>query len=484
MKLVDLLFRRTVREIMLPAPAHVPAGTPCGVIARILCDSDAKIVLIEAPDGAIEGQVALEDVPSWLAARAGPDTPVEAVMTTLVDTIGANEELFRAFLRLRGRRRCLLVMDEGRPVGVLEPGAAMAEFAQQFLPPAAADIAEVSLLPVRELRRFQATLVGRLLDAGEPVQDVLGAVTAISGSILKEILSQTLADMASEGWGKPPVEFTVIALGSWGRGECNLASDQDIGFILAPYPDDAHVSVDRFFIKVADRLTRDLDQVGIPYCPGDVMPINPLWRKTLPQWRDQIAGWCRSESPQAVRFFDIFFDFQPIAGPAEMARELRQFVTDRLRNNRRLLSAMWADEAESPIGRRAFGGFQTLRHPATGSRRINLKHGLRLQLVGAVRILALRDGVEASGTPERIEALCARSTISAAERADLLQAFELVSRLLLRQQIEDLTSRGEAGSWLDPAALMPPERVMLAHSMRAVDRFRRRVRADITGAIL
>ena len=49
------------------------------------------------------------------------------------------------------------------------------------------------------------------------------------------------------------------------------------------------------------------------------MAINPLWRKTLAQWRAQTEMWARRRSAAAIRLADIFFDFAPVAGEAPRA---------------------------------------------------------------------------------------------------------------------------------------------------------------------
>ena len=120
--------------------------------------------------------------------------------------------------------------------------------------------------------------------------------------------------MAAEGWGEPPAAAATIVMGSGGRGENFLFPDQDNGFIVADYPDDEHGRFDAFFLELAERMCRDLNEIGIPYCNGYCMAVNPLWRKTLPQWIAQIGTWARKGSLVAVRLADIFFDFQPVWG--------------------------------------------------------------------------------------------------------------------------------------------------------------------------
>ena len=91
------------------------------------------------------------------------------------------------------------------------------------------------------------------------------------------------------------------------------------------------------FSRLAERLCRNLNEAGIPYCNGYCMAVNPLWRKTLPQWIAQIGQWTRKSSLVSVRLADIFFDFQPVWGQTELAHELRHVVTGLVRNNRSFL---------------------------------------------------------------------------------------------------------------------------------------------------
>ena len=109
-----------------------------------------------------------------------------------------------------------------------------------------------------------------------PVPEIQALITDINQGIHQRILETQLAAMKDAGWGEPPVLFTLLVMGSGGRGENFLFPDQDNGFILDDYPDAKHTAIDAFFIELAERMTRDLDTVGFPYCRGYVMATNPL----------------------------------------------------------------------------------------------------------------------------------------------------------------------------------------------------------------
>jgi signal-transduction protein with cAMP-binding, CBS, and nucleotidyltransferase domain len=112
--------------------------------------------------------------------------------------------------------------------------------------------------------------------------------------------------------GQPPVPFALIFMGSGGRGESGLAPDQDHGLVLADYPDSEHRAVDLWFRSFSQRVTQALAELGFPLCRGGVMATNPLWRKSLPQWRAQLSYWMRRRNPAVLRSADIFFDFRGV----------------------------------------------------------------------------------------------------------------------------------------------------------------------------
>src|SRR5262249_60452169 len=128
----------------------------------------------------------------------------------------------------------------------------------------------------RDAKMAQANLAAALLAAGEPAMDVITLTNALNDDITAAVLRQAVVTLAEAGWGEPPVPFAALVMGSAGRGESLLNPDQDNGFILADHADSEHKSVDRFFMELAQRFTRGLEQAGFPLCTGAVMATNPL----------------------------------------------------------------------------------------------------------------------------------------------------------------------------------------------------------------
>jgi signal-transduction protein with cAMP-binding, CBS, and nucleotidyltransferase domain len=296
------------------------------------------------------------------------------------------------------------------------------------------------------------------------------------------VLESAIAEMADEGWGAPPVPFTLLIMGSGGRGESFLYPDQDNGFILADYPDADHTRIDTYFIALAERFTKKLDLVGFPLCKGNVMATNPLWRKTESQWKHQFAYWAERRTPVAILFADIFLDFRAIWGPAGPADALRQHVVQTLRAYPVLLSLMCEDETSRSVALDFFGRISRDKsgdHPG----RVDLKMRGTLPLVASARLWALKYGVAETGTLARIAGLAEKGVIDRNDNDELVAAFTHVTFLLLRQQLADFHARRKVGNFVDPDALSRRERDLLRQSLRTIDGIRKRVRADLIGAV-
>jgi len=104
-------------------------------------------------------------------------------------------------------------------------------------------------------------------------------------------VTRCLEELRAAGHGEPPVAFDTLVLGSGGRGESFLEPDQDNAMVLDDHPAGERGSVDAWFVELAGRICTMLERVGFPRCHGKVMVTNPLWRRTLSEWRAQVAHW-------------------------------------------------------------------------------------------------------------------------------------------------------------------------------------------------
>jgi signal-transduction protein with cAMP-binding, CBS, and nucleotidyltransferase domain len=463
--------------------ARVGADATCGDAVAAMAAARASAALVLDGTGRIVGIVTEQDVARRVAFALPAETPVARVMTAPVETARADDFVFHAIARMRRRRlRHMPMVDaEGRILGVLDLHTAYAGAIAAMVALIDALTHEATLEGLKEVKKAQAALAEALFDEALPAPEIQSLLSDINRDIHARLSGMTISAMRETGWGEPPVSFCLIVMGSGGRGENFLFPDQDNGLIVDDYPDTAHPAHDAWFVAFAERLTASLDAVGFPFCRGHVMATNPLWRKTRIQWRHQTAIWFRQRLGPAARFADIFFDFVPAWGEASFAAELRGHVTPLIAENPGFLRDIHELQANHTTGLGWFGTVRADSRDRLGRALVNLKYRGTLPLVDAVRLLGLKYRIAETSTTGRIAALAAANVLSRDERDDLVGALAHITRILLRQQLADFKSSGEAGNLVPLRALSRWDRRRLIDSLRAIETLRTRVAVEIGG---
>jgi signal-transduction protein with cAMP-binding, CBS, and nucleotidyltransferase domain len=222
-------------------------------------------------------------------------------------------------------------------------------------------------------------------------------------------------------------------------------------------------------------MTGLLDHIGFPLCRGHIMASNPLWRKTLSQWREQIKYWMRKRSAVTLRLSDVFFDFAHVFGDPELSASLRRFVTSIARQNPSYLQEMYGLQASHRVALGMFRRLQTEIDDLGKPGMINLKYGGTLPLVEAIRLFALQHGVAATSTLDRIDALHRLRVFDDNKKDYLKGALAHITFLLLRQQILDFKAARPVRNLVPKASLSRREKDYLIACFRAV----RRLRGDL-----
>jgi CBS domain-containing protein len=123
----------------------------------------------------------------------------------------------------------------------------------------------------------------RLVRAGNPAGMVTRFVTSIHDG-----LYMGAARDAEAALGPPPCPYALLVLGSGGRRETTLRTDQDHALVVA---DGAPPGADGWFAALAEHLVATLEQCGLPRCPGDIMATNPARRVPVGAWQNQFIRW-------------------------------------------------------------------------------------------------------------------------------------------------------------------------------------------------
>ncbi len=417
------------------------------------------------------------------AALLGGVSPDDSVMQgacEMPQTIAIEAPLWEAEERFqRERLKYLIVVEDGEPVGVLS----QTDIVKNRLAHQPALLARVGAAgSIEELK----SLFQRLPELGREARETNRwpsyAVRQLSEghlAIQRRCLVLALSQMEREGHGPAPVPYALLVMGSGGRREMMLNPDQDNGIILADEAQEAGPAALQWFERFCDVLNTYLDRVGYPLCPGNIMARNPMFRKTLSGWKEQITYMTAHPNQKAARWSNIVFDFETLYGDDRLTGVLRKHVHTELQVRPKLLEFMVKDDAE---GRPPLGLFNRLISAGDNEHkgRIDIKrNGLRI-IADAARIFALSAGVSSCNTSERLVALM-RLGILSAELADSARAaYEELLDLLLDHQLDQWGASREPDRLIDPERLVPRQRESLREAMRAVKRFQELLQAQFS----
>jgi DNA polymerase-3 subunit epsilon/CBS domain-containing protein len=220
-------------------------------------------------------------------------------------------------------------------------------------------------------------------------------------------------------------------LGSAGRGESLLAMDQDNAVIFSEGEPDG--SEDRWFAAFGRFMCQFLHEAGVPLCKGGVMASEPAFRGSDRTWRARMEAWLGRSNSQDLLNVDIVFDARVVHGAPALAVGLMSEFRAAAKASPAFLKLMVASHGE---GAAPIGFFGKLRGDDQG--RIDLKKHIISRTVAAARVLALRHGVAATTTADRLFGVEASGIGGAADLAGLRHGVAFAQDLLLRAQLADI----------------------------------------------
>jgi CBS domain-containing protein len=294
-------------------------------------------------------------------------------------------------------------------------------------------------------------------------------------SHLNDRLTQRLLQIEARRLAVPASGWCWLALGSEGRGEQTIATDQDNGLIHSE-------AIGRdAMLRFADAVNQGLALAGFPLCKGGIMASNPQWCGTLAHWSRLFADWIDRGDPESLLNGSIFFDFRGLHGDAALATQLRAEVTARAHQSSRFLKQM----ADNALRNRApaTGWFDELLRGGDDAP-IDLKMHGTVPFVDAARIWALAAGCTATGTVDRFRQLAGEGTLPREDVEGWIDAFQFMQLMRLRRQHRLMETGGDAAAapnTVRPRELSALDRRILREAFRQARKLQARLELDFPG---
>jgi CBS domain-containing protein len=458
-ELQSLTMARVEQAFLRPAPM-VTADTDIITVVRLLQEQRVKNVLVTGlADGGLGIFTNTDLQRAILDGRPLDQLAVGTLASTPVVTVRESDSLGDAMVLLLRRRvhRLVVLEDAGAVRGVLE-ALDLFSFLANHSHVITVQIEHAQDLPALAQAAAQIT---RLLAALQRGGTRIG--------LMAKLVQQLNAHLFERAWSMvaPPdlVENSCLfVMGSEGRGEQLLKTDQDNGLVLrdgyaAPPELDA----------ICQRFSEVLASFGYPECPGRIMVSNPDWRGSVHSFGQRVRQWLLAPEADSLMQLAIFLDAHAVAGDAALLHAVREGVVEQAIDNDAVL-ARFAAAIDNFGG--ASGWWSRLFGLSDEGRAISLKKAGIFPIVHGVRSLALARRVPATGTAERIAALVEAGVLDAALGDELVQSLHFLMGLRLQAGLAQIdTGRPVTGN-VDPERLSTLERDLLKDALAVVKRFK------------
>lgn len=290
-------------------------------------------------------------------------------------------------------------------------------------------------------------------------------------------LEQAVAEMAETGHGKPPLPYALISLGSDGREEQTLITDQDY---LIVYADGGGNEADEWFREFSELLVERLAAVGFQKCTGDIMPSNPTWRGSMSQWRRKLLAIVRYEFEDYARnLMDLIVlsDARHVAGDRELAADLIDLIRGLEKD---YFHVLWGMAKSATEMRLALGFLKRIWTEGSGKHKgeFNLKLLAWAPLVMNVRILAINQGVPATSTLGRIDFLRVEGSFSPSMAAGLREAYHILTRHRIYQQIKVIKGIQNDSCYINPYNLPNEEREQIRQALLRIEELQKVIHSN------
>jgi CBS domain-containing protein len=283
--------------------------------------------------------------------------------------------------------------------------------------------------------------------------DVLAVTQAIAH--VNDALTCRLLALAEAELGPPPCAYAWLALGSHGRGEQVLSSDQDSALAWA---DASGEAAQTYFPRLAAPVVMALARAGLPLCDGGFMATS--WARPVGEFRRMFAGWVDRPEPEVLLRAEVFLDVRPVHGRLSTDVLERSLLAGRAHGPFRVQMARAAVTFRPPLG--WFGRLRTV----DGT--VDVKRAGTAAIVLLARLYALSAGSPARSTVRRLAAAAEGGTLSRQSADDLTEAYRFLTGLRLRRQVEQVTAGGVADNLVRVDALSERDRDRLRSTMRHV----------------
>lgn len=472
------IFNVSVEGLMRRGPVACLRETEVREAASIMSRNRCSSIFIQDDTGEYVGIVTDSDLRNRVVAGGYSSAdPVSGVMSSPLALIPSSASAFEALIAMmKSNLKHLAVTDDnGRVVGAITNHDLLSAQGQSPL----FIVREINGATSRDeifSKHLQVPgLVQGLINNGAKAENVTRLIATIADAVLEKLIRFALDEMDT-----PPSRFAFMVMGSEGRKEQTLKTDQDNAIVFEDVPDDRLDETRQYFLALGNKVCTWLDETGYRFCTGGVMAKNPDWCLPLSVWKEKFSGWIHAAEPEDLLHSSIFFDFRTGWGERSLIKALRRFLFDSLVG----WAGFFRHLAENALHfKPPLGFFRNFVVESKGEHRntFDIKRAT-MPIVDFARIHALKNGIEETNTLARLRGLRQIDILKEKEFIEIENAYNFLMELrFVRQLTAIIEENASPDNHINPKKLSRIEQTLLKEAFRRIENFQTKMSFEFTG---
>lgn len=313
---------------------------------------------------------------------------------------------------------------------------------------------------LRAIRQRAEHLLSRYIEQDIPIDFISRIISAINNAITERIIDVILSNSKE----KPPVRFAWLSIGSQGRQEQLLRTDQDNALVFENVSKSEYNTTKSYFLDLANQINKHLEIVGFELCPASMMGNNPKWCLAVDEWKNQFHRWITQPDQDNLMLCTIFFDYDCVYGHKELVSELSEGIFESIEAHDIFLTYLGRNALQNPPPLSFFRQF-LVEESGEHKDQFDIKARAMMPLVDAARLLILSHNIKSiNNTLERFEKLVELEPQNKDTYLFCMESY----KDLLRFRTEQGLMNSDSGRFIDLKSLSKGNRLKLKRSFKAV----------------
>jgi CBS domain-containing protein len=294
---------------------------------------------------------------------------------------------------------------------------------------------------LKQIRDRMTDIIQNSIQKNIPLTHISNIASEINLAIIKRSVELAILDL-----GSPPARFAWLSIGSQGRKEQLLLTDQDSILIFEDVTPEKYREVKDYFIKLGKRTTSSLEKAGYEFCPNGHMGSNMLWCKSLTDWTKQYNSWMNTPGENSNDLSSIFFDYEIAFGEPKIEEAIETIIFKNAKNNTLFFDFLGNDALKKNAPLSFFKKFMLEEEEGPNKNKFDIKTRALMPLIDGARLFALSYNIKGiNNTYSRFKQLAIVDAKNAEVYLNCAEAFLVLSKF---RTIEGLKN-DDSGQYLN-----------------------------------